>query len=74
MDSYVPTVETGGSDVSSSTATNARVSLSVSSLELNGYRFTAREETAAQSVIELAAGTLDERRFCEFLRANSERA
>jgi death on curing protein len=43
-------------------------------LELNGYRFTASEEAAAQSVLELAAGTMDERGFCEFLRANSERA
>ena len=38
-------------------------------LELNGYRFTASEETAAQAVLELAAGTIDERGFCEFLRA-----
>jgi death-on-curing protein len=43
-------------------------------LELNGYRFTASEEAAAQAVIELAAGTMDERGFCEFLRANSERS
>jgi death-on-curing protein len=42
-------------------------------LELNGYRFTASEEAAAQAVLELAAGTIDERGFCEFLRANSER-
>jgi death on curing protein len=42
-------------------------------LELNGYRFTASEEAAAQAVLELAAGTLDETNFCEFLRANSER-
>jgi death on curing protein len=42
-------------------------------LELNGYRFTASEEAAAQAVVELAAGTMDERGFCEFLRANSER-
>jgi len=42
-------------------------------LELNGYRFTASEEAAAQAVLELAAGTMDERGFCEFLRANSER-
>ena len=42
-------------------------------LELNGYRFTASEEAAAQAVIELAAGTMDERGFCEFLRANAER-
>jgi death on curing protein len=42
-------------------------------LELNGYRFTASEEAAAQAVFELAAGTMDERGFCEFLRANAER-
>ena len=42
-------------------------------LELNGYRFTASEEAAAQAVLELAAGRMDERDFCEFLRANSER-
>jgi death-on-curing protein len=43
-------------------------------LELNGYRFTASEEAAAQAVLELAAGTLEEKGFCEFLRANSKRA
>jgi death-on-curing protein len=43
-------------------------------LELNSYRFTASEQAAAQAVIELAAGTMDERNFCEFLRANAERA
>jgi death-on-curing protein len=42
-------------------------------LELHGYRFTASEEAAAQAVLELAAGRMDERGFCEFLRANSER-
>ncbi|MGC2028715.1 MAG: type II toxin-antitoxin system death-on-curing family toxin [Steroidobacteraceae bacterium] len=42
-------------------------------LELNGYRFTASEEAAAQAVLELAAGRMDERGFCEFLRANSKR-
>ena len=42
-------------------------------LELNGYRFTASEEAAAQAVLELAAGTLEEKGFCEFLRANSTR-
>jgi death-on-curing protein len=39
-------------------------------LELNGYRFTASEEAAAQAIIELAAGTIDEEGFCAFLRAN----
>jgi death-on-curing protein len=43
-------------------------------LELNGYRFTASEEDAAQAVRELAAGTIDEDSFCNFLRANVERA
>ncbi|MGH8211398.1 MAG: type II toxin-antitoxin system death-on-curing family toxin [Steroidobacteraceae bacterium] len=43
-------------------------------LELNGYRFTASEEAAAQAVLELAAGTIDEDGFCDFLRANAERA
>jgi len=42
-------------------------------LELNGYRFNASEEAAAQAVIELAAGTMDEKSFCEFLRAHSKR-
>jgi death on curing protein len=42
-------------------------------LELNGYRFTASEEAAAQAVLELAGGTLEEKGFCEFLRANSKR-
>ena len=39
-------------------------------LELNGYRFTATEENAAQAVLELAAGTLDEAGFSAFLRSN----
>jgi len=43
-------------------------------LELNGYRFTASEETAAQAVLELAAGTLDKKGYCAFLHANVERA
>src|SRR6202789_4074714 len=41
-------------------------------LELNGYRFTASEEAAAQAILELAAGTMDEKVLCEFVRANSE--
>jgi death-on-curing protein len=40
-------------------------------LELNGYRFTASEEEAAQAVLSLAAGTLDEEGFALFLRANA---
>ncbi len=42
-------------------------------LELNGYRFTASEEAATQAVIEWAAGTMDEKNFSDFLRANLER-
>jgi death-on-curing protein len=38
-------------------------------LELNGYRFTASEEAAAQAVLELAAGSIDEKGFGEFLRS-----
>ena len=38
-------------------------------LELNGYRFTGSEEAAAQAVLGLAAGTIHEMGFCEFLRA-----
>ena len=41
-------------------------------LELNGYRFTATQENAAQAVIELAAGTLDEAGYTSFLRANTQ--
>jgi death-on-curing protein len=41
-------------------------------LELNGCRFRASEEAAARAVIELAAGTLDERGYCEFLRGNKD--
>jgi death-on-curing protein len=41
-------------------------------LELNGYRFSASEEAAAQAVLELAAGTIDAKGFCSFLRANVE--
>ena len=40
-------------------------------LELNGYRFTASEEDAAQTVLGLAAGTLDEQGYAAFLRANA---
>jgi death on curing protein len=42
-------------------------------LELNGYRFTASEPDAAQAVLELAAGTIDDAGFRDFLRANVER-
>jgi death-on-curing protein len=40
-------------------------------LELNGYRFTASEEDAAQAVLKLAAGTLDEAGYSSFLRGNA---
>jgi death on curing protein len=43
-------------------------------LELNGYRFSASEEDAAQAVLNLAAGNLDEAGYARFLRANSKRA
>lgn len=42
-------------------------------LELNGYRFTASEEDAAQAVLALAAGRLDEAAYASFLRANVAR-
>jgi death-on-curing protein len=40
-------------------------------LELNGYRFSASEEDAAQVVLELASGNLDEAGYIAFLRANA---
>jgi death-on-curing protein len=39
-------------------------------LELNGYRFNAREEDATHAVLALAAGTLDEDEYAAFLRTN----
>jgi death-on-curing protein len=42
-------------------------------LELNGYRFTAKEEDAAQAVLSLAAGTLNEEEYGLFLRSNTVR-
>jgi death-on-curing protein len=42
-------------------------------LELNGYRFTASEEDAAQAVLSLAAGTLKEETFTAWMRANAKR-
>jgi death on curing protein len=39
-------------------------------LELNGYHFTANEEEAAQAILGLAAGTLDETGYRAFLRGN----
>jgi death-on-curing protein len=43
-------------------------------LELNGYQFTASEADAAQAVLDLAAGTLDEAGFGLFLRTHSKQA
>lgn len=42
-------------------------------LELNGYRFNASQEDAAQAVLALAAGTLDEGGYGAFVRANATR-
>jgi death-on-curing protein len=42
-------------------------------LELNGYRFTATEESAAQAILSLAAGTLDELALAAWFRANVKR-
>jgi death-on-curing protein len=42
-------------------------------LELNGYIFTASEEDAAQAVLKLAEGRLDEIMYATFLRANTRR-
>jgi death on curing protein len=41
--------------------------------ELNGYRFVASEEEAAQAVLSLAAGTMEEARFAAWMRANVKR-
>jgi death on curing protein len=42
-------------------------------LELNGYHFTATEESAAQAILSLAARTLDEPALAAWLRANVKR-
>lgn len=42
-------------------------------LELNGYRFSAREEDATQAISRLAAGTVDEAAFTAWLGANVTR-
>jgi death-on-curing protein len=39
-------------------------------LELNGLRFTATEESAAQAILSLASGTLDEPTVASWLRAS----
>ncbi len=43
-------------------------------LELNGAHFTATEESAAQAILSLAAGTLDEPALAAWLRANAKRS
>jgi len=40
-------------------------------LELNGPRFTASEESAAQAILNLAAGSLKEPALTTWLRANA---
>jgi len=40
-------------------------------LELNGYAFAASEEEAAQAVLALASGTMDEAGYRAFLLANA---
>lgn len=47
--------------------------LGVMFLELNGYRHSASEEGAAQAVMEVAAGGLDEKGYAAFLRRNVTR-
>jgi death-on-curing protein len=42
-------------------------------LELNGFTFMASEEDAAQAVLGLAGGTLDEAAYTAWLHANSKR-
>jgi len=42
-------------------------------LELNGFDFKAQEEDATQAVLDLAAGTLTEGAYADWLRANSKR-
>lgn len=40
-------------------------------LELNGFRFTAAEDAAAEAVLGLAAATVDEGSYAAFLRNNA---
>jgi death-on-curing protein len=42
-------------------------------LELNGYRFLASEEDAAEAVLSLAAGRIGEEAFAAWMRANVKR-
>jgi death on curing protein len=44
--------------------------LGVLFLEINGFEFKASEEQAAQAVVDLAAGTLEEGRYAQFLKKN----
>ncbi len=46
--------------------------LGVLFLELNLYRFTASQEDAANAIMNLAAGTLDEIGLIAFIRENAE--
>ena len=41
-------------------------------LELHGYRFKASEEDATQAILGLAAGTMDEAAFTDWLRTEVE--
>lgn len=41
-------------------------------LEINGFRFTASEEDAANAVLALAAGDIDEAAYAAFLTANTQ--
>ena len=43
-------------------------------LELNGFRFMATDSAAADAVIALAAGNLDEAGYVRFLRENVSQA
>ncbi|HYB50927.1 MAG TPA: type II toxin-antitoxin system death-on-curing family toxin [Burkholderiaceae bacterium] len=47
--------------------------LGVLFLEINGFAFSASEEEAAQAVIGLAAGEIDEFAYVSFLRTNATR-
>ena len=42
-------------------------------LELNGYEFTATEESATTMVLALAARTIEEREFALWVRTNSQK-
>lgn len=43
-------------------------------LELNGFTFSASEEDAAQAVLSLASGDIDEKAYASFLSTNSSRS